>query len=667
MATASISDRIDQQLEALEAWMPGLVERLRMQRAAHGDPAPWSADDLQAEEQQIEAWLAAPDGSTIFSDPDLLNALGDLQARMAPTGCQTLEELTLERIHDLADDLHYFWALAAAARFAQQHGIPCLQAPPFRAPRGLFVYGIGSGRQLSRVLARAQADVVLIFESDLQRLLAALAETDLASQLAPYAMPGRGLFLVTSPEPDRAFEEATILLSQTNLFILDALLICDCDPRTESQQLRERFSPERHMMMLSYLGFFVDELHMLMNATTTFRHLGAYVLAPGMVEPHDHHAVIAVSGPSLRQHLPLLAAERERYTLFSGWSTLGTLLNAGIVPDFHCPMERHVVHHALQDPDLTEALAGMALVGPSSLDPRQISYYAERYLLFRSASTPSAVYAEEASQVIDGEGPITVNMAALAAVLLGFRNLHFFGVDCGTTNLEDKRNPDALLHTPYEFPHQETGVGGAVVHTNAVMLDARRAIERLLAGWFTEGQPITGHNFSGGLSISGAPETPMGAFSSLLGEAAQRQSHLSLPLQLQARSGDWAERRWRLARLRDQCLANLNTLRTQVGSFTDPATLLVLTDFTDNFSKPLLEQIPLRLYCGTVFRTWFGLVMLHRRLVFASSEQEALFLQECQTILERVLDSLEALSFELFDYLEDLDSLTDFNFASKRP
>lgn len=661
-----IREQLEQRLAALEPWIPALVEQLRDQLEQQPDLIPLTPEELQAEAEQLEAWLEVPTGTPLFYDPRLLENLAELQQKLSSKGFDSLQDLSLERIHDLADDLQGFWAMAEIAREAIQQGWACEPLPRLTSPRGLLVYGIGTGRYLARILNRAQADVVLIFEPDLQRLLAAFCECDLASLLPPYSGPGRGLYIITTPDTDRAFELASLLLCQTNLFVIDSLLVCECNPAETNQALRERFSAERNSMMLSYLGFFTDELHMLMNGSITFNHLGAFVLSPGSCEAHEHHAVVAVSGPSLLEQLPLLKAQRDRYTLFSGWSTLGTLLNAGIVPDFHCPMERHVVHDALQDPDVAQSLAGMALVGPSSLDSRQIGFYAERFLVFRSASTPSAVFAEHQQQLLDGEGPITVNMAALAAVLLGFRHLHFFGVDFGTTNLERKRNPDALLHTPYEFPHRETGVAGAEVFTNAVMLDARRAIERLLSGWFTPGEPISAWNFSGGLLIEGAPETDPARFSELLGQHSHRQTHRNLGLNLPRKEAHWAEQRWRVARLRERCHACLQTLRDLVEPLFSPATLLAISDFTDNISKPLLDQIPLRMYCGTVFRTWFSLWMLQRRLSFPDAAAEQAYQASCRSILHAVIDSLEALSFELFDYLEDLDDLEKFSFRSQR-
>lgn len=659
----SASERLERHLGALEPWIPRLVERLRQYRQEHGDPEPWGAEQLQEEAERLEAWLDQPSGTTTFSDPRLLEGFAELDQQLEPTGCTSLEGLNLECIHDLAADLQYFSALSEAARFCLDQGWRCNPQPCFSSPRGLMVHGVGSGRYLPAILERSQADVVLLLEPDLGRLLSALVELDLAALMAPFSGPGRAFFLDASSDPDQVFEEVGLLLCQTNLFVLDALLVCDTDATPATAALIQRFNAERNTMLINYLGYFVDELHMLMNATVNFRHLGAKVVAPGVLPPHRDHAVVAVSGPSLRQHLPMLRAERERYTLFSGWSTLGTLLQAGLVPDYHCPMERHVVHDALQLPTVAPHLGSIRLVGPASLDPRQIEAYADRLLLFRSASAASALYAEKDRELIDGEGPLTVNMAAIAAVLLGFRHLHFLGADFGAVEQQDDRMEHALLYTNYSFDRTEVGVGGARVHTDALMLDARRALERLLAGWYTSAEPVKGFNFSGGLTISGAPETEASRFAALLRRSRRQPSPVtSLP----RRAGEWAERRWRVARLRDRSLHCLHTLRQLVDPVFEPATLLAITSLTNLVNTPLLEQIPARLYRGTVFRIWFGLLMLHRRLQFPDAAAEAAWLAQCRAILHRVIDSLEALSFELFDYLEDLGGLDGFTYESRR-
>lgn len=663
---AATSTRFERNLAALEAWMPALVQRLREHQHEHGDPQPLIPAELEAEAARLEAWLADPIGSSLFTDPRLLEGFASTAKHLEPTGVTELQALTLKNIHDLAQDLQYSWAISQAAHYAMEQGLICETIPRFTAPRGLLLYGIGSGRLLPAILERSQADVVLIFEPDRGRLLAALQELDLAEVLPPYSGPGRGFYIITSRDVDQAFEETTALLCQSNLFVLDALLVCDTDPERTDPELRERFSAVRQNMLIGYMGFFTDELHMLMNATTSFRHLGAFVLYPGVKEPHKQHAVIAVSGPSLRQYLPLLKAERERYTLFSGWSTLGTLIHAGIVPDFHCPMERHVVHDFLADPAIAPHLASMALVGPSSLDPRQMSPYADRFIAFRSASAASAVYGEAPQQLISSEGPITVNMATLAAVLLGFRRLHLFGADFGAIDLESKRMSDALADTPYIFPLERIGVAGSKVYTDNIMLDARRALEGLLSGWHSTGEAISAWNYGQGLCIKGAPGATGDEFASLLRDNSSRQTYEFFRDGLPRCDIDWAEQRWRLARMRQRCLQCLRSLRELVQPTFEPATLLAITDMANvYFGKSLLEQIPLRLYRGTVFRTWFSLLMLQRRLRFPDAAAEQAFLEECRRILYQVLDSLEALSFELFDYLEDLGGLDDFNYPSR--
>lgn len=662
VASVVASEQLERQLSALEPWMPGLASRLREQWQDHGDPAPMPEVEYLTESKWLEAWLAEPSGSAIFCDPQLLQLLTCNVSQLEPTGCSNLEELNLECVHDLAADLQYDWVISEAARFALERGWPCETKPRFSPPRGLMIHGIGSGRYLARILERSQADVVLLFESDLDRLLAALTQVDLASLIAPFSGPGRAFFVLTSQDPDQVFEEATALLTQSNLFVLDALLVCDCARTEATAALQERFGAARNNMLIGYLGFFTDELHMLMNGEVNFRHLGAAVLAPAVVASHPSHAVIAASGPSLKQQLPRLAAERKRYTLFSGWSTLGTLLEAGIVPDYHCPMERHAVHDALKQELVAAHLGAITLVGPASLDPRQLAPYADRLLVFRSASAISAMYAESPLQLLDGEGPLTVNMAAIAAVLLGFRHLHFFGADFGAADQADTRMENALLDTPYKFNLSEEGVGGVTIHTDLTMLDARRALERLLAGCFTQGEPVMGHNFSAGLTIAGAPEAEGCRFSALLGGSV-RQPHA--PLSLPYQGAAWAEQSWRLSRVRQRCLACLQSIRQLVEPIFEPATLLAITDLANLYQKPLSDQLPARLYRGTVFRTWFSLLMLHRRLRFPDAEAEALWLDHCRGLLHRMLDSLEALSFEAFDYLEDLPSVEAFNFRSR--
>lgn len=656
------ADRLERQLLDLEPWIPRLVSRLRQHRLDHGDPEPLTPAELDAEARRLETWLADPSGAVIFNDPRLLELMEQQIGVLEPTGCRDLEGLSLDNIHDLAADFQSSWAMAEAARFARCQGWSLQPAPRFSSPRGLMIHGVGSGRYLARILERSQADVVLLFEPSFERLLGALAEVDLAALMAPFAGPGRAFFVITSRNSERAFEEATVLLTQSNLFVLDTLLVCDVDATEETARLQERFSAERNNMLIGYLGFFTDELHMLMNGTVTFRHLGATVIAPCALPALGGHAVIAASGPSLRAQLPLLAAERERYTLFCGWSTLGTLLEAGIVPDYHCPMERHAVHDALRDPAVARHLAAITLVGPASLDPRQLAPYAERLLVFRSASAVSALYAETAQQLIDGEGPITVNMAAIAAVLLGFRHLHFFGADFGTVDRSDTRMENALLTTPYSFNRTEPGVGGATVHTDSMMLDGRRALERLLEGWFTPGEVVHGHNFSQGLTIEGAPAANPSRFGELLGDGARQAAG---PLGLPLRQRPWAEQRWRLGRLRQRCFRCLHTARGLVDQPFAAATLLAITDLANLHHTPLLDQLAARLYRGTIFRTWFGLLMLHRRLDLPDAAAEAAWLRHCRTVLLAVLDSLEALSVELFDYLEDLDGIDSFNFRSR--
>ena len=628
--------------------------------------------DTVLEQEAVTRWLQHADCLQIADTATLQSMVCAYSSQWRNLGFKSLADLNIATIHDSADDLQMLWTCQQIEDFLSEHQIALLAEPKRHNAGLLLIHGMGSCAAIERLVTTLQPRLVLLFETDLDLIARQVDDRQQTEQLLlALQTAGSTLLLITDTDGDKAVHHANILIAITSLRAQAYCFRFRFRATALADELDERLGdPDACLKALRYLGFFVDELHMLMNGILTFAHTDARIVGYGSVKDHQRHAVIVASGPSLAAALPLLKAERERFDLICSFSTLGPLLKAGIIPDYHCHMERHADARFMQaSPELEVFSRNATLLSSANVDPRFAQLYQNVFTFLRSASTSSALLASKASEIIGSEGSEAANAAIVFAVLLGYRKLHLFGVDFGAVDPSLTNRIEGALH--YSERTMDLAVEGNLretVWTSQSLKDAaawtgqflnpdlyepaRTSVETTIVYNYSDGQRIP-------RTISARPET----FSHNLQDSSTLNG-INAALQQTDGDSDQRHSRERLlgcdlpARIQLQCRIMRQLADQPLNEHQHD---LFRQSCSDRNTGTLIDQVVTRLFGGSLSRIWIYLLILSRLI---PEQAEAAWEEQCRQILLGCIDSMEALSLEMLSYALALPSLEEHTLRS---
>ncbi len=578
------------------------------------------------------------------------------------TGKPSLSELDLCDIHDLNQDLEPAWAMQRLSRYVHDNSLPVYYSPLTSSGCLLVISGLGLGGQLKTLIEWLEPSAIIIAEPDLGVLSHSLNTVDYQWLVSNFTSPGKSLDFVVSKNPDAAVAEIRSLITTKNLFYLDGLFTYVTYDGPYYQLIKQGLHTSTTLNTVNYLGYFVDELHMTLNAYLNYKCHKPKVFNTARISSNDQHAVIVASGPSLASNIELLKEERDRFSLFCCYSTIGALVDKGLTPDYHCDLERHNDHVPLLERGIKDVLKSIDLCCSSTCDPRLLALYKDVYSINRGALTPSVIFSE-ANDIITNEGPDVATFAILSAIYFGFRTIHLFGVDLGTATRTVNRLPNALDIDRRVYDIPDRGNFGKTVFTSQHLLDNKVAIESNIGLYARVFPGLRFYNYSDGLLINGAePSQPL-TFKNNLPEI----SEVNTPPKPEfiSYSKDHIQQAWQLADMRKRCFAYLNAVRQLVDNPFELQTLAAVSDMCNAYSKQKIDQIPIRFYRGSLFRSWAILNGVYQRVGFESEEKRKDFILEAKSILNDIIDSFESLTFKMLDYAEGLKDLSGFTLTSK--
>lgn len=609
--------------------------------------------------QRFQAWAASPSRMLVNTYDHLASLVTD-DLFMDATGSDSIHDLTLESIHDINQDLEPMWTTLRLSRYLQEHQIALAPGALKSDGCALVVSGLGLGYQLQPLIDFLKPSALFIVEPDLGKLAYSLETVDYTAIIPSFTGADKALDFVVSASPEAAVEQIRSLLTIRNLFLIDGLFTFVAFDDPFFIYVKELLHSYNTMKGVNYLGYFVDEIHMTMNAALNYFHLKPKVYTSTKIKQHERHAVVVASGPSLSEHLQLLKENRDRYTLFCCYSTISRVLEAGLIPDYHCDLERHNDHLPLIESGITEALADISLCCSSTCDPRLLKLYKEVFAINRGALTPSVIFTKD-NDIIPNEGPDVATFALLSAIFFGFHTIHLFGVDLGTANRSVSRLPGVLDIDRRSYDTPVRGNLGNTVFSGNALLDNRTAIEGNI-GFYSQVYPsLTVYNYSNGVYINGAiPSKPEEFVERLPAEAPEAP-----PAAFEPYSDEHVRQAWALADMRQRCFSFLNNIRALAEKPFDSATLYKVSDLCNASGKSYQDQIPIRFYRGSLFRSWLTLWGIYGRAIVDSPEATQQLEEECRSTLHEIIDSFESLTFQLIDYVENVKSVDEFQFTSK--
>ena len=662
----ALPDETENNWEEVREDTEGDSEKLLNLRNKHTGEYLYSQPAEQAESALFAKWAPSPSRLIINNYQDLPQ-LGRSGAHSFTewTGLDNINELTLENIHDLNLDLQPSWCMQRIADYLQDKEIVTAPAPLTSDGCALVVMGIGLGTHLERLISFCNPSALFIVEPDLGILEKSMHTVDYVSVIQRFTGPDKALDFVISDNPEAAIGQIRSLLTTRNLFLIDGLFTFITYENNYFRLSKQLLHSPTTLNSVNYLGYFLDEVHMTMNAEINYRLHKPRVFNSTKVVANEGDAIVVASGPSLAEDLEIIKKNRERFTIFCCYSTIGKLLDAGIIPDYHCDLERHNDHLPLIERGLEKHLANIDLCCSSTCDPRLLRMYRSVYAINRGALTPSVIFTQ-GNDIIPNEGPDVATFAILSAIFFGFRRVHLFGVDLGTANRSVCRLPGALDIDRRSYDIPVRGNKGKTVFTGQLLLDNKVAIESNIHYYSAVFPDLKVYNYSNGVLIDGAEPSSLEQFECRL--TSKSKDLISKPA-FERYSDAHVEQAWKLADLRVRCFRFLNHLRDLASDPFSMSTLYKVSDLCNVAQKDLLDQIPIRFYRGSLFRSWIQLCGIHSRAYFGNSDDaddhRKDLRNESTKILNEVIDSFEALTFEMMDFVDSLETVDDFKFKSR--
>ena len=630
--------------------------------------------DFEHEKHEVKKWLQSID---CFQSADMLTTaalINDAASRFSKLGFSSLDQVNLRNIHDTGNDLHTQWTCQELRTFIINKNISLKDSTNDYSNGLLVVYGLFNLSLITEIATQLKPRIVIIFEPDMELISLKVNNQECEDALAKLESINCDIFLISDDNPDKAFLQATGIAESVNLLCQECLFTISLRNDEFFERIDSKYKSNESSLLktIGLFGFFVDEIHMIMNSSITFTQNPPRIISYKSFSPNDTHAVITASGPSLEKNLPLLSQYRNKYHLLCCYSTLGALVKNDLKPDYHCNQERHCLHlPMLADPVISKLVKDIILICSANNDPRMNSIYHDTAAIFRSASCPSALFARDTGDIVDGEGNQVANLALVSAILLGYKTIHLFGVDLGAAKKSEGRSNKALIYDknqPRVFDKKRPGNLGNEVWVDDGLIDSAQYMSNLLNGLslpdksFIEG--LTVYNYGEGQQIKGAISAKPDSFHENIENSDSNSSSKTIFESLDRYDVQTARARFVAFDWRNRLEDYLAFAQKCIEEPFNPCTQELFFERTERYFNVLSHQVMSRLMSGSLLKSWFFIIKVNSFMPDLTEEQRQEWESECKNILKISLKSMESLTLEMLDHVENLEDLSGHDFIS---
>ena len=382
-------------------------------------------------------------------------------------------------------------------------------------PTYLVLLGVGFREDLKQFLIDTNAKRIILVESDIEYLHQFLSNYSIVElrDFVAKEIKAELSISIGCGEPDDIIREIVQWVNSYNELGVEGMLISDASYSTLKKTAIHNFltTNQWYLDNIMRFGYQVDEYNMIRNTASNFQSLSSRIF-PKIESKNsflNKPVVITGSGPSLDGSIDYLRSNRDSYLLVSGGSSISTLLEAGLKPDIHVQLERSEHQYGLHK-TLSESydLSDILLIASSTVPSGLQDLFHRCIYFFRPALSPLALYANNASEILNGEGPDTINAAVASITALGFKNVGLVGVDCGSVSKSSIRSKGAFGgYIPRKLDKVERGSSKKTVFTNARLQSVRDVIS-----WNLRVHKSNTINFSNGLQIKGSTYSSLDKF-----------------------------------------------------------------------------------------------------------------------------------------------------------
>jgi len=500
-AGAPSRDLFERNMAWLRATAPSLHERLATMSAPAGRVVvdPGDPNDIN--------FLA--DGRLFFADGAITQARRDVDAFLSrpekvswaplrPGGKSPIVDPLRERID----------AFVAAIRQ------PAGGVPAHHRAAALVSLGIGLGTHLACLMEKLEIRHIIAVEPIPDFLWHSLWLQDWAGWDDTLRARGGTLKLVAEEDPEHAADMIDWHLAEHCMPTIDGTYI----HQGYASGILQRCKLDLYERLRSVRGegFFEDEIRMLVNASANLAQADVRLVTNAKPVAQPLPVFIVGSGPSLDAALPHLSALRDRAVLFSAGTALGTLLRAGLTPDFQFEIENRVENYegvaaVAAQFDLTD----VTLIAAAAVDRRMPPLFGRHILYLRDNNMSAAIYGNDET-TIHGTSPNCMTLAIRMAAAMGFGDVYLFGADFGSRHPTRHHASNSIWTSDPAWAERYARVAEAMTIELPGNFGGRVYTNRMLRLFLTHAQNLirasagmTFHNCSDGARIRGAvPRMP---------------------------------------------------------------------------------------------------------------------------------------------------------------
>ncbi len=399
-----------------------------------------------------------------------------------------------QRLH-----IRYMVELAETFKKVVSSDEPLINSLPSHFPT-CIMFGIGLGYALSKLLESHTFDYIFVCEPDFNTFYASLYCTDWGDIFKKADVESGCIFLHIGISYETFFREIQKISENIGAFSLISSFCYQHTPGSEVNALIKEFFDKFYQLQLGY-GFYNDAVtglaHTIENININKSPL--FIAPDRQSSPYKNlTAYVVANGPSLDEAVEALQKNQSDVIIFAAGTAVNTLLNLGIVPDFHVLVERpKLTYDVLKETLSDEQMKNMNLLSVDVIYPEIPNLYRWAGLGLKGPEAGSIFtqyeYYKENRKLLNSlpyAAPLVANTALSFASMIGFGEIYLFGVDNGypidgpshsTHSIYSDSKFEKNYKVNTDVPYRLEGNLGGHVKATSLMVQAKQQMENLIS------------------------------------------------------------------------------------------------------------------------------------------------------------------------------------------
>lgn len=395
--------------------------------------------------------------------------------------------------------VRYMVELAESFREVVTRDAPLLDNLPPHFPT-CIMFGVGLGYALSELLERHTFDYLFLCEPDFDTFYASLFCTDWEKIFSKADVESGCVFLHIGVTYETFFQEIQKICENIGAFSLISSFCYQHTPGAEVNALIKEFFDKFYQLQLGY-GFYNDAVtglaHTIENVNENKTPL--FIAPEKQKSPYKNYtAYVVANGPSLDEAIDVLKENQRNVIIFAAGTAINTLLNIGVVPDFHVLVERpKVTYDVLKDTLTNDQTKNLNLLAVDVMYPEVPGLYKWAGLGLKGPEAGSLFtqyeYYKKHRKILGSLphcSPLVANTALSFASMMGFGEIYLLGVDngyplSGPSHSKHSIYSDSKFKKEYQVstdvPYRLNGNFGGDVKATGLMVQAKQQMEYLIS------------------------------------------------------------------------------------------------------------------------------------------------------------------------------------------